>query len=271
MVIVISATLSAVTLFFSTRSPVALHLTDPGLRRLGVGVVAVAAAAAVTYSPLGMASGGHLNPSLTVGFCSLGKLRWPGAVTYMVCQLTGAVLGATLVLVVWREWATTVAVGASMPGHLGLPAAFLAELVATFLLAFVIFHFVDRPRVMRFTPVASGVLTVLCVLLEAPASTTSLNPARTLGPDVVGGRFDAWWIYLIAPPLGAALAALAFSAMRGSIACGKLVHSDRYVCHFRDCAYRNGTIGRRGKPGERPLDGARTGAGREQGDGAAGD
>lgn len=252
--LVITATLSAVTVFFSTSSPVAGWLTSPDLRRLGVGLVAVTAAATVTYSPLGMRSGGHLNPALTVGFSSLGKLRWRGAVAYIACQLAGAILGATLVLVLWRQWARGVDVGASMPGRLGLPAAFMAELALTFLLATVIFHFVDRPRVMRFTPVASATLTLLCVLFEAPASTTSLNPARTLGPDIVGHFFDAWWLYLTAPLIGAALAAVVFSLMRGKIACGKLVHSDRYVCHFRHCAYREGTIGHRGKAGEQPLD-----------------
>jgi glycerol uptake facilitator-like aquaporin len=114
----------------------------------------------------------------------------------------------------------------------------VAELVLTFVVVSVVFHFVDRPRLMRLTPIAAGLTTLLCVLIEAPASTTSLNPARTLGPDVVDGTFRGVWIYLLAPPLGALLAAMLFRHTRGEVPCAKLVHTDDYVCHFRDCAYR---------------------------------
>jgi aquaporin Z len=230
--------LSAVVLVFSTRSPVAARLTDPELRRLVAGFFFVATAAAVIYSPLGRRGGGHLNPAVTLGFLHLGKLRWQGAAEYVVAQLSGALVAAAFVLLVWGAWARSVNLGATTPGRLGPWAALAAELVLTFVLVSVVFQFVDRPRLMRFTPVAAGLTTWVCILVEAPASTTSLNPARTLGPDVVADTFHGLWIYLLAPPLGALLAAVAFGRTRGDIACAKLVHTDEYVCHFRDCAYR---------------------------------
>jgi len=117
-------------------------------------------------------------------------------------------------------------------------AAFGAEVAVTFLLATLVFHFVDRPRLMRFTPIAAGLLVATFVVIEAPVSGTSLNPARTLGPAVVGATFTALWVYLLAPPLGALLAAAVFSRSRGEVACGKLVHTGDYPRPFRNCAYR---------------------------------
>ena len=230
--------LSAVVLLFSTRSPLATRLTDPEVRRLVAGAFFVGTAAAVIYSPLGRRGGGHLNPALTFGFLHLGKLRWQGAVAYIGAQLCGALAAAVLVLLVWGQWARAVNLGATAPGRLGPWAALAAEFFLTFVLVSVVFHFVDTPRLMRFTPVAAGLTTLLCILIEAPASTTSLNPARSLAPDVVAGSFKGLWIYLLAPPLGALVAAVAFRRTRGEIACAKLIHTDDYVCHFRDCAYR---------------------------------
>ena len=86
--------------------------------------------------------------------------------------------------------------------------------------------------------VAAGVAILIAIAVEAPVSATSLNPARTLGPDIVAGIFPSWWIYLVGPALGALVAAVIFHRTRGSIPCGKLVHTDGYACHFRDCAYR---------------------------------
>jgi aquaporin Z len=237
--------LSALTLCFSTSSPISTSLGDPTLRRLVTGTVFVATAVAVAYSPLGRRSGGHLNPSVTIGFSALGQLHWWGAALYVSYQVTGAVIGTGAVLALWGKAARSVHLGATLPGHRGPLAAFCAEAAGTFLLVFLIFHCVDRPRVMRFTPIAAGLLVVIVVVIEAPLSSTSLNPARSLGPAIVGNTFTALWIYLLATPLGALLAALVFSRTRGSVPCAKLVHTGDEACSFRHCAYR--------EPGTHPV------------------
>jgi aquaporin Z len=90
---------------------------------------------------------------------------------------------------------------------------------------------------MPFTAAAAGTLVAFLVFVEAPVSGTSLNPARTLGPALVGGTLTNVWIYLLAPPLGALVAALVYRHRRSSVACGKLFHSDRVQCRFLDCQY----------------------------------
>jgi aquaporin Z len=90
---------------------------------------------------------------------------------------------------------------------------------------------------MPFTAAAAGALVAFFVFVEAPVSGTSLNPARTLGPAVVGGTFTDVWIYLLAPPVGALAAAVLFRHRRSSVACGKLFHAEAVQCRFLDCQY----------------------------------
>jgi hypothetical protein len=90
---------------------------------------------------------------------------------------------------------------------------------------------------MPFTAAAAGSLVALFVFIEAPVSGTSLNPARTLGPAIVGGTFTDVWIYFLAPPLGAVAAAVLFRHRRSGVACGKLFHTEAVKCRFLDCQY----------------------------------
>ena len=107
----------------------------------------------------------------------------------------------------------------------------------TFLLLSLILNFVDRPHLMAFTGAAVGSLVAFFVFVEAPVSGASLNPARTLGPAVVGSTFTDLWVYLVGPPLGALSAALLYRQRRSTVACAKLHHTDSVVCRFLNCRY----------------------------------
>ena len=229
--------LSAVCVDFATRSPVVSAIPDSNLRRLITGIIFAGTATAIVYSPLGRRSGGHINPAVTLAFLRLGKITRRSAAVYVVVQVAGALTGAALVMVIWRGWATSVSVGATVPKDGGPAAAMAAEVGVTFLLVTLLLHFVDRPRLMPYTAAAAGVLVAFFVFVEAPVSGTSLNPARTLGPAVVGGTFTDLWIYLLGPPLGALLAVLVYRHGRSGVACGKLIHTDAVECRFLDCQY----------------------------------
>jgi aquaporin Z len=127
--------------------------------------------------------------------------------------------------------------GTTVPGHGGWVASLVAETVITFLLMTLILRFVDDPKLMPFTPAAAGALVAFLVFLEAPVSGTSLNPARSLGPAMVAGDYRDLWLYLVAPPLGALLAAATHRRRRGTVRCGKLFHAGGYECRFLDCQY----------------------------------
>ena len=107
----------------------------------------------------------------------------------------------------------------------------------TFLLASLILNFVERPRLMRFTAPAAGTLLAFFIVVEAPVSGASLNPARTLGPAIVGGHYSGLWVYLLGPPIGALAAGFAYRRRRSTVACGKLYHAKGVACGFLDCRY----------------------------------
>jgi len=228
--------LSVIVVDFAPGLPVAA-VADPALRRLITGVLFAATAAALVYSPLGRISGGHFNPAVTLAFLHLRKITPMGAVGYALAQLAGATAGAYLVVLVWGHDANSVDVGATLPATGGPLAALAAEIVMTCALLLLVLNFVDRPRLMPFTAAAAALLVVVLAFVGGPVSGTSLNPARSLGPDLAGQIWTWQWIYLLAPTVGALLASLYYGWRHETVACGKLIHDSAYTCRFLDCRY----------------------------------
>jgi aquaporin Z len=116
-------------------------------------------------------------------------------------------------------------------------AALVAELVISFLLMTTVLN-VSNSRHAKFTGLAAGLAVATFILVEAPISGMSMNPARSLGPAVVSGNFRHLWIYFVAPPAGMLLAAEAFVRRRGlhRVLCAKLNHAGAgpciFHCHF---------------------------------------
>ena len=243
--LILAVGLSAATLAFGVDAPLRHHVTSAALRRLITGSTFATAGALVIYSRLGRRSGGHFNPAVTLAFHRIGKVTTRDAVAYAVAQMLGAVLGAFAVWLAWGAWARSAHVGATVPGTHGRPVAFVAEVVMGFALLTRILRFVAHPRIARWTPVAAGMLAATLVVLVAPISGTSINPARSFGPALWGHELAVVWIYLLAPPLGALLATVLFRALgRRTLPCAKLFHTDEYACHFVDCQYQRPSTGR---------------------------
>jgi glycerol uptake facilitator-like aquaporin len=112
-----------------------------------------------------------------------------------------------------------VAATTTVPGVLGDGTAFLIELVMTTIFVLVILQASVSDRFGGSALLAIPLTLVTVHLGAIPFSGSSVNPARTFGPDLIGGEWDGFWIYIIAPPLGAALAWIVHSAvLRGRIA-----------------------------------------------------
>ncbi|MEV1178120.1 aquaporin, partial [Nonomuraea sp. NPDC049784] len=176
-------------------------------------------------------------PSVTTAFWVLDKMTSGSALKYAAAQVAGAIIGTLAALVVWDGAAASVRVGATVPRLGGAATALVAEAVMTFLLLMLILTFVDRPRLMPYTAAAASSLVAVLVFTEAPVSGTSLNPARSIGPALVGATWTGLWVYLVAPTLGAVTAALLHRRLWGTVACAKLMHDQAYPCHFLNCAY----------------------------------
>ena len=205
---------SAVAFMWAPASPVPA-IASGALRRLVTGVMFAGGATAVVYSPLGQISGGHINPAVTLAFWRMGKVPARDAAAYVVAQFLGAVAGAYAAGAAWGVLTTSVQYAATVPGAgYSAAGAFAAEAFITFLLVFTIFVCVNKPRVAPRTGLIAGTLVALLVMIEAPVTGTSINPARTLGPAVVGGIWAGHWLYWAAPVLGAVLGMRLYDALR---------------------------------------------------------
>jgi aquaporin NIP len=161
---------------------------------------------------LGHVSGAHLNPAVSLAFALGRHFPWPRVGAYWAAQAAGALAGAALV----RASLGNVAhVGATLPSG-SQAQSFLWELVLTFFLMLVITAVAtDTRAVGEAAAIAVGGTVGLDALFGGPVSGASMNPARSLGPAVVSGDLHALWLYLVAPPLGAALGLLTYQFLRG--------------------------------------------------------
>src|SRR5262249_37680764 len=174
------------------------------LRRIPMGLAMGLTAVAIVYSPWGQRSGAHLNPALTVTFWRLGKVKGWDALYYVAAQFVGAVIGVGVAaMVVGRTLAhPAVNYAATVPGAGGPGVAFGAELVMTFVLMTVVLTVSNHRRLNRFTGLCAGALVASYIILEAPLSGMSMNPARTVGSAVYAHAWPALWVYFTAPLLG---------------------------------------------------------------------
>ena len=209
-------------------SAVRQTIDNPLLRRVLMGSAMGLTAASLIYSPWGRRSGAHLNPSVTLTFYRLGKIAGRDAACYVTAQFAGGVLGIAAAAGVLRPWIAHPAVNyvATLPGDAGDALAFAAEAVISFVLMTVVLNVSNRARLTRFTGVAAALLVAIFITVEAPLSGMSMNPARTLGPGLVGGMSRGLWLYFVAPPVGMLAAAELFVRVRGRLAvrCARLWH-----------------------------------------------
>ena len=161
---------------------------------------------------VGHVSGAHFNPAVTLSFALSRHFPRRRVPLYWAAQLAGALLAATIL----RGSLGNIAnVGATYPsGSDG--QAFLWEGVMSFFLMFVIMAVAtDTRAVGEAAAIAVGATVGLDAMFGGPITGASMNPARSLGPGIVAGDLHSIWVYLLAPAVGAGLAALAYALIRG--------------------------------------------------------
>ena len=130
-------------------------------------------------------------------------------------------------LLVWGGMGRSVAFGATLPGEgFTTMTVFFGEVVTTFAMVSLLAIFLGFRKIRFFTPALFPPLYSFMVWAEAPISGTSTNPARSLGPALISGQWQGWWIYWIGPLLGALFALLACSSLAKRIEVAKLYHFD---------------------------------------------
>jgi aquaporin Z len=192
------------------------------------GIVATALAfglilVALAYT-LGPITGCHINPAVTVAFLVSGRMGVAEGLRYLVAQFIGGILGAVILwaVVSGAPGYSTSTVGLGADGYgansivgIGAGSAFAAEFVLTLIFTFVVLGATSRIG----SPAAAGLaigLALACVhLVGIPLTGTSVNPARSLGPALIVGSsaLKQLWVFIVAPPLGGAAAALLYRAL----------------------------------------------------------
>jgi len=166
---------------------------------------------AMIYS-IGDISGAHINPAVTLAFAVRKSFPWKMVPFYWVVQLVGAILAALLLAALFG---TMGHLGANRPHH-GTGAAFLTEVVLTWLLVTVILSTAQGHRLVGPNAgIAVGGTIALAGLIFGPISGASMNPARSLGPAIVSGSLGDAWLYVLAPAVGALAAAGIVWLLRG--------------------------------------------------------
>ncbi|HWP57071.1 MAG TPA: aquaporin [Candidatus Acidoferrales bacterium] len=224
------------TLIEHPSSPVRQAIADPLVRRVLMGAAMGMTAISIIYSPWGKQSGAHINPSVTLTFFRLGKVKLWDAGFYMVAQFLGAIFGVAAAALFLGDLLSDPHVNyvATLPGKYGIGAAFTGELVISFILMTVVLHVSNNPGLHRFTGLCAGFLVANYIAFEAPISGMSMNPARTLGSAFAGQIWTAVWLYFIAPAMGMLLAAEVYVRVNGrqSVGCAKLHHENSKRCIF---------------------------------------
>jgi aquaporin Z len=223
-------------LLFDPSSPLESLLPGGALRRLLMGVSMGLTAILIIHSPMGKRSGAHFNPAITLTYLRLGKISRRDALLYVLSQFTGGVFGVGVsALFLGRALASPqVMYAVTVPGRYGTGAAFAAELFMAALLMGVVLWSSNRPALASRTSYFVGLLITFYVLLFAPVSGFSINPARTTGSAVFADVWTAIWIYFSAPLLGMFISAEVYLRNQGKdrILCAKLHPDPAYECPF---------------------------------------
>ena len=182
----------------------------PGARYDTVGVAFVHAAALGMFITAMMTiSGGHLNPAVTLGFLSTGRIKAQEAGAYIAAQLVGAVLAAVLVRYSFPDPIVRT-------GTLGTPAiassitfgqAIIFEAIGAFVLVSAVYGTIvahEKPVLGGF---GVGIALLAIILVVGPLTGATVNPARAFGPALVSGTFTAQAVWWVGPILGGLIAA----------------------------------------------------------------
>jgi len=194
---------------------------------VGIGLLGVALAFGLTVVTMAYAvgpiSGGHFNPAVSIGLFAGGRFESSSLLGYIVAQLLGATAAAGVLYII-ASGAPGFSLdggfaangyGEHSPGNYSMMAAFVTEVVMTFIFLFIILNVTDEKAAPGFAGLAIGLTLTLIHLVSIPVTNTSVNPARSTSQALFAGSWamGQLWLFWVAPILGAILAGLVYKSV----------------------------------------------------------
>ena len=180
---------------------------------LGVAFAFGLAVLTMVYT-IGKISGCHINPAITLGMLLSKRISGKDAGMYMVFQVIGAIIGSSILYILAKDsGSVTTFTGAN--GYTNVLPAFVAETVFTFIFLLVVLGSTSKGANTKFAGIAIGLALVLIHIVCIPITGTSVNPARSIGPALFQGgeALSQLWLFIVAPFLGAAIAAVVWKGI----------------------------------------------------------
>ncbi len=204
-------------------------LAGDKIGNLGIALAFGLALLAMVYT-IGPISGCHINPAVTLGLLLTKKMETRDVPGYIVAQVVGAIIAAALLLVVAKGAPGGYDPGAMgfgangydthSPGHYSLLSALVVEVILTFFLVLTVLGSTDVKAPIGFAGLGIGLVLTVIHLVGIPVDNLSVNPARSIGPALfVGGwALQQLWLFIVAPLIGATIAAGVYLALQAPVA-----------------------------------------------------
>ena len=185
--------------------------TDGGVGHVGVGLTFGLIIMVMIYA-VGHVSGAHFNPAVTLAFAVGRHLPWQLVPQYWAAQLVGGLVASALLRAMFGETAN---LGATLPFGTDVQSLVLEGVLTAILMFVIVSVATDTRAVGQAAAIAIGGTVGLEALFAGPISGASMNPARSLAPALMSWTWDAQWIYVAGPMIGAVAGVLAYGYVRG--------------------------------------------------------
>ncbi|MEZ7944584.1 MAG: MIP family channel protein [Flavobacteriaceae bacterium] len=191
------------------------EVTGGDVTHVGIGITWGLIVMAMIYA-FGEISGAHFNPAVSIAFAYAKKFSWKEVPKYIFFQIAGAFAASLLLMWLFPK---SELLGATIPS-VDVWRAFVLELILTFFLMVVIINVsTGSKEVGMMAGIAIGGVVLLEALFAGPITNASMNPARSLAPNIVSGNIEGIWLYILAPIIGALLAVVSCKFVKHENCC----------------------------------------------------
>ena len=202
-------------IFCGTGAMTINEVTGGSVTHVGIGITWGLIVMAMIYA-FGEISGAHFNPAVSIAFAYAKKFSWKEVPKYILFQVAGAFSASLLLMWLFPK---SELLGATIP-TVDVWRAFVLELILTFFLMVVIINVsTGSKEVGMMAGIAIGSVVLLEAIFAGPITNASMNPARSLAPNIVSGNIKGLWLYILAPIIGALLAVVSCKFVKHENCC----------------------------------------------------